>query len=436
MRNRQPRPRLTHATGWFSILLVALLLFYILFVWYLEQISLTRWVEQLTTASQLTWPYLFFVLTFRVLRHLIPVAVGWWFAYQAAVETIQRLYDLSDSEAASRFLSRLRAPMSRMKATLINRASLEKDREESVILSIGGPSKIAIAASDVAVTEINGRRARVLSSGKHLLSPFEYIHTVMDLREQERTESNVPLRTKDNIDVTADFTVVFRILRGETAPTKSKPYPFDEEAIWTAAYLLTVLKDGNISNWQYRPILTTKSKLTATVAKYHLDELMHPAGRSDEPYLALQREVLRSARAELFNSGIELISVHIHQIKPQKEVEDQYIAYWQSQWQAKARLSEADGQATAFEEIEIAKAEAEVAMIQAILEGIQRARRSGATSPTSEIVALRLVEGLERMAEHSRQTEPILPLLTQLQAELRASAILQSEQTPEGDESA
>lgn len=428
MRNRSAQPRLSHAKGWFSALLIVLLLFYLLFVWYLERISLSNWVAQFTpVALQLRGPSLIFALIFRVLRHLIPVLVGWWFAYQASIETIERLYDLNDTEAARRFLGRLRAPTSRMTAVSINQATLEKNREESVILRIGGPGKIALGASEVAVTEINGRRARVLGSGRQILSPYEYVHAVLDLREQERTVESVPLRTKDNIEVTAAFTLVFRVLRGETVPSKSKPYPYDEEAVKLAAYEQTVLANGMLSDWLYRPILSTKSKLTETVAKYQLDELMHPSGHSDEPYLTLQRQVLRAARADLVRNGIDLVSVHIQQLKPQKEVEAQYIAYWQSQWQSKVKLSEADGNATAVEEIEIARAEAEVAMIQAILEGIQRARRSGATSRTSEIVALRLVEGLERIAERSRQSEPILPLMNQLQADLKTSSLLQSQ---------
>ncbi|HUM68554.1 MAG TPA: hypothetical protein PLK31_06870, partial [Chloroflexota bacterium] len=142
----------------------------------------------------------------------------------------------------------------------------------------------------------------------------------------------------------------------------------------------------------------------------------------DEPYRALQREVWRTARTELANSGIDLLSVHIDRMQPPPDVEDQYIAYWRTHWQEKARLSKADGEATAKEEIEIARAEAEVAMIQAILEGIQRARRSGATTRTSEIVALRLIEALERMAEQSRQKPDAQTLLAELD-ELRSEMV-------------
>ena len=103
-------------------------------------------------------------------------------------------------------------------------------------------------------------------------------------------------------------------------------------------------------------------------------------------------------------------------------------------WEEKARLSKADGEATAVEELEIARAEAEVAMIQAILDGIQRARRSGAATRTSEIVALRLIDGLERMAEQSRHKPNMLTLLTELdelRSDLATRAINSTSPLPE-----
>lgn len=436
-RSRQPRPpRLTHAKGWFSAFLILLLLFYIVIIWNLERIDLTQWAADFSAAMLTpTGPYLFFELIFRVLRHLIPVAVGWWFAYQAGVETIERLYGLADKDAAKRFTSRLRSPMSRNSGTHgLNRQTLEKERETSVILGVGGPGKVLVAANEVAVTEINGRKARILPPGKQLLSPYEYIHTVIDLRPQERVERDAALRTKDNIDVEATFSIVYRIKPGDEEPTKNRPYPYDDDAVWAAAYAQTVLGNGIVATWEGKPIGTTRSKLGAAVAKFELDELMHPSGGGDEPYRALQQQVWRTASVDLARSGVELLSVSIHHIKPPKAVEAQYIAYWQSQWESKAKISKAVGEATAVEEIEVAKAEAEVAMIQAILEGIQRARRSGATTRTSEIVALRLVEGLERMAEQKNQTQPLMPMLSQLQTELQANDPLEIPEEAEGNE--
>ena len=60
-------------------------------------------------------------------------------------------------------------------------------------------------------------------------------------------------------------------------------------------------------------------------------------------------------------------------------------------------------------------AEAEAIMLQAIAEGLQRARRAGRDVPSREVVALRLIESLEAMARNSGQ---VLPLPDQLMPQL------------------
>ncbi len=416
MNKRQSRRQVSHAKRWFSWMLIALFIIYVAIAWYLERISVSQWITSLSPDATALTALLLFIIRFT--RHIIPVLVGGWFAYNATVQTVERLYDLPDKASAQTFLKRLRSPniWGRWSVRL-NDQTLAQDRAGSVILQVGGPGKVKVSPRDAAVTEDNGRFARVLGPGIHLLMPYEYVHAVLDLREQERHVTDVSLRTRDNIDLTASFTVVYRIRRGDNEPTKSRPYPFVETAVRTAAYAYTVLGEDMVGDWRSKPAATTRTKLARVIANYSLDEIIHPPGRTEEPYRIIQQEVLRSARNELARSGIELLSVHINQLKPPKAVEAQYIEYWRTQWESKVRLSEADGEATALEEIEVARAEAEVAMMQAILEGIQRARRSGATSRTSEVVALRLVEGLERLAEQSKQSQANLPVLEQLRAE-------------------
>ncbi|HRQ40190.1 MAG TPA: SPFH domain-containing protein [Chloroflexota bacterium] len=424
MTNRSTSPpRASHAQSWFTLGLYGLLFVYFIMVWFLEGIHLRAWLTQvlLLPPTQLIWE--FFTLFVVILRHFLPIAVGWWFAYSAAVGMMQRLYDLPTRDDAALFLSRLRSPdYTGEKGAPVMPHTLEIERPNSVLLRVGGPGKVRVEPFMAAVTEDNGRFARILSAGSFQLHPFEYVHTVLDLRPQERIVADAVVRTRDNIDLTVTFSIVYRIRLGDEQPSKTKPYPYDEAAVKAAAYAQTVLENGTASTWEAKPAGTTRSKLAAAVERYRLDEIMHPPGRTDEPYRTLQREVWRTARTELANSGIDLLSVHIDRMQPPPDVEDQYIAYWRTHWQEKARLSKADGEATAKEEIEIARAEAEVAMIQAILEGIQRARRSGATTRTSEIVALRLIEALERMAEQSRQKPDAQTLLAELD-ELRSEMV-------------
>ncbi|MCP4363071.1 MAG: SPFH domain-containing protein [Chloroflexi bacterium] len=398
---------------WFTWILVGLFLAYLPFVWFLERPNLEMFLPPWTDLRALI------LALIKLGRHLIPIVVGWWFAYQAAVYAVKVLYDLPDQQAAQDFLSALKSPDGRYASVVsVNDATLEDDRFASVVLRVGGPGKVKVDGGNVAVIEINGRFSRVLSQGTHRLRPFEFVHMVLDTRLQERQETDVPLRTRDNIDLTASFSITYRLRRGDVPATKNRPFPFAETAVRTAAYTQTVLDEGKVSNWDSKPVLTTKSKLGAAVAKYKLDEILHPAGQGEEPYRTLQNEVLRAARSDLHKLGIELLSVHIDRLDIPSEVEDLYIRYWRSQWESQNSLRLADGEATAVEELEIARSEAEVAITKAIIESIQQAKRTGAITRTSDIVALRLVEALERMARKTQQAQVLLPLLENTRNEL------------------
>jgi regulator of protease activity HflC (stomatin/prohibitin superfamily) len=165
-----------------------------------------------------------------------------------------------------------------------------------------------------------------------------------------------------------------------------------------------------------------KGTMIGILAGYRLDEFIFPERAGEEPYRTLRNELLRKLRVSLDSLGIDVESVSIHRLDLPEGVTEQYIDYWKSHWESQMLLSLIDGQATEVEEMDIARAEAEITMIQAIQEGIQRARREGATIHMEEVVALRLVEALEMMARQSQQLSPLpkslLPQLGNLRKQL------------------
>jgi hypothetical protein len=96
--------------------------------------------------------------------------------------------------------------------------------------------------------------------------------------------------------------------------------------------------------------------------------------------------------------GIDLVSLQLGRFQIEDTITDQYIEYWQTRWQVQAHLSLADGEARALEEREVARAEAEVTMIQAIVEGVRRAQQDGHTGSVREIVAMRLIESFDKIS--------------------------------------
>lgn len=420
----------TRGNKFFNGFLVLLLFGYWLLSFYIERSNMS---------TQLLWPwnYLFPVdnpptliifftgmFSYQVGRHLIPVIIGVYFAYEAAVHLVWQLYDLSDKQDARKFLGRLRSSGPSLEQPLLVSAdTLENDRQDSVILRVGGPGRIQVKRTEVAVTEINDSLCRILPGGKHWLYPFEYVHTVIDLRPQERTATDVSVRTRDGIPLSVTFHIRYQVKPGQQ-PTRQNPYPYDAEAVRSLAYKITVSDDaGSAGNWEKMPLGLTTKMLTITLKKYLADEILHPDGREDEPYLALSRQVLQTAKTALDKNGVKLLDVNIHSIKLPDDIKQPYMEYWQMQSNLQIEMSQADNKATALEAEEKARAEAEFMMIKAILEGIRRARRSGFTTNIGEMVALRLVEALEQMAYQSQQRRPeiyrpLIPHITQVRQEL------------------
>ncbi|MCA9919867.1 MAG: SPFH domain-containing protein, partial [Anaerolineales bacterium] len=362
-------------------------------------------------------PQLLGFFHWKVLRHIVAVLAGAYFAYDAAVILVKMLYDLPDREGAKRFLTRLLATGGG--SAVVSEVTpdiLAAERNESVLLRVGGPGRVKVPTGHVMVTELNGRFHRILPAGKHRLNRYEFIHAVLNLQPQQRMVDEFTAYSRDGLELRAGLSIVYRLKMGSQIATRDNPYPYDETAVRIAAYTQTVTHDkGTLSTWEDTPINLAKGTLIGILAGFRLDEIMSPERPGEEPYRTIRNELLRQLRLKLDGLGIDLQAVSIHRIDLPLGVTEQYIEYWKSHWESQMLLNLIDGEATAVEEIEVAKAEAEIMMIQAIQEGLQRARREGSTAHMEEVVALRLVEALEKMARQSQQVAPLPDsLLSQL----------------------
>ena len=421
-RQGGPAGTLPDESRWFLLVLLFLILLYWLLAHALERVDWSVWLAaRLPFALPPAAVFLVELFHPRVLRHFIPVLVGWWLAYEAAVSLVRVLYDLPDRLAAQHFLSRLLSGGGG-RPVVLDARTLPAERENSDLLRIGGPGPLVVKNGNVAVTELNGRFSRILGPGRHNLGRLEYVRAVLDLRQQERAAEDVAAMTRDGIGVQAAITVTFRLSSGGETPTRGQPYPYDEEAIRAAAYAETVGGDGNILTWDQIPLGRARGILAGVIAKYRLDEVLFPNSPANEPYLAIRQELTRKLDAGLEALGIELTGVHIGRLELPEPAFQQYVDYWKAHLDSQIRLSLADGTASALEEIEIARAEAEVTMIQAIIEGVRRARYSGSPAAMREIIALRLIEALEKMARQSEEVQPLpeglMPQLTDFRRQL------------------
>ena len=331
---------------------------------------------------------------------------------------------------------------------VVQRETLQSLRQEQALLRVGGPGTIVVPNSDVVVTEYNGRFCRVLGPGAQRLLPFEYVRSVLDLRPHDR-EGDVSGVTMDGVQVTCHLAVTFRLSNDDRyfssedalnqaptqepqRPTRDRPYPFGERAVRAAAYAEAVDGEGRVSSWTFLPLVVATGQLRSALAKNRLDVLFDPEARDPAPHPQLLQWVQDNTQQVLRKSGIELIALRMGPLRPPETVTAQNLSGWRSYWEKEQRKRQAEGRAAAVSTIEDARTEAEVEMLRAIVEGIQRARRDTSVELAQEIVALRLVEALERLA-HSAQEAVAEKAAEESNEVLRQLEMLRRELAPPTD---
>jgi hypothetical protein len=345
------------------------------------------------------------MLALRVLRHFIPVFVGWWLAYSLTIGLVRILYDFATSSEAREFLRRLQSKeLSYEMPVYADRRNFAQARQQSPLLRLGGPGRVRVDGSDAAITEHNGRFHRVLGAGTHHLGRFEQVRAIVDLRPQDREQLNVSLITRDGIELKTDVAVTFCIMRGEEPATRSRPYPFDREAVRRAAYTETVLEDGTLSTWEQVALNTTVSRLQNIVAKYRLDDLIQPENSAANSYPTLHHELKEQVRVAVRQSGVEIMNIRLGRLEAPEPVTEQRIDYWRAYWEKERRITQAEGAAGAVKEIETARAEAEAEMIELLVDGLERVQEEDTSGQSRELVALRVIELLQKIAYRSHQT--------------------------------
>jgi regulator of protease activity HflC (stomatin/prohibitin superfamily) len=413
--------------------LIVLALGYWLFAWQLERIdfSLTppllwRQILELYPLFDVVTPYLLIPAEFlspRVLRHFIPVVVGWWLARQATVRWLESFHGLADAGEAASILRRLVSPSSATgSATPVRPGQFDADREAVAIFRVGGPGKLSIPAGNAIVTEVNGRFSRVLGPGSQRLGAFEYPYSLVDVRPHERQMDDARMVTADGIEVSAKLDVTFQIDRGGREPSRDEPFPFEPDAVRLAAYAQTNGQDGHLVRWEALPLSVAAGELRKVVADYRLDELVLGDELGPTSFGLVQAEVERRTRARARDFGVDVRSVRLGRLRLPEQVTRQHIEYWRALWQTRQRVSRANREAAVLEATAVARAEGEAILIQAIAEGLHRLKRSGSRVKAREIAAIRFIEALERVAQRSEEVTPLpddlIPTLHELRRQL------------------
>ena len=405
-RSRWTFPWLT----WPRLILLGLLIGYWIFVSRLERVEAnvvlaSIFLPDLTTgqAASITFsPWLETVVELfhpRVLRHFIPIFVGWYLAVQAAVSLMQVLYNCSDRKTAADFLRRQRRDrVAYMELPyIVLPHTLESIREESILLRVGGPVQVIIPNGYAAVTERNARFLRVLPPGYHILGRFEYLLGIIDLQPQSRSLEGVSMLTREGIPVKADVGLTFAIDPGDE-PSALRPYPFRSEAVSKAAYGGAVGGNGKVSTWDSAPLGRVVGALSGWVSSHSLDDLMATDTSHDAHNLMLQAIIDKVWDKDgLLKDGIKPLRVHVSRLTPPSEVSQQYTEVWLAAQQKEDLLAHASDAAQLAKDLETLHDEGQLLIVQSIVEAIRRTQQEASGRMSGYILAMSLVEALQKM---------------------------------------
>ncbi len=395
---------------WPRLILLALLLGYWFFVSRLERVEgnivlAGFFLPDLPTgqAAAVTFsPWLEVVVELfhpRVLRHLIPLFVGWYLAVQAAVSLMQVLYDCPDRETAAAFLSRQRRDrVSAMELPFIVLPhTLESIREESILVRVGGPVQVIIPNGYAAVTERNARFLRVLPPGFHVLGRFEYLLGVIDLQPQSRSAEGVSMLTREGIQMKADIGLTFCIDPGDE-PSPLRPYPFRPEAVRRAAYGGAVGGNGKVSTWDGGPLGRAIGALSGWVSNHTVDELLAADASHDAHHLLIQAIIDKVWDKDgLLKDGIKPLRVHISRLTPPEPVSKQYTEVWLAAQRKEDLLLQAGDAAQLTKDLETLHDEGQLLIVQTITESIRRMQQEAGSRVSGYVLAMSLVEALQKM---------------------------------------
>jgi len=353
-----------------------------------------------------------------VLIALPSVALFWIGAYWLA----PKLLPLRDKAPRSDRLKSLRALLTYTLGTnypyytVENRKATQQAKGNPFQHFFAGPGIVMTSCDHTVIVTNNFKITQIPDPGFTFTGRYENINEVVDLRAQLHAFT-VEAITKDGIRIKVLTFVPFRIYAGDW-PRSGAAFPLRKSAAFQAvqARLVEPLreqKDGaTVENrqthtWDETVDIVATQIVRRIVSEYTFDDLCAPYQPQREPRNEIIQRLRQDLKNELGAVGIEPLGGGISNLLPaDNQLLQQRIGNWQAEWERRITAEIGKGEADYIRMVESARAQAQAEMIRTISEGFERAGPS--EQITSEVIALRFVEALEKMIQ-SPEVQQALP---------------------------
>lgn len=360
--------------------------------------------------------------------YALPALLAMAFVMGRAVQFMNALYGLKQPASSHRHVvSMMFGVMS--SALRVTEGQLDREPGNAAAELIGGPAWLTVADLSAAVIERGGGFSRVVGPGFTFLLPHERVRGAIDLHQQHRPVTE-KVMTKDGIPVEVVVDLIFRItdrpMPGESDPEPPPPlglitrlkqrfglhvnpalleasreHSFSREAVRRAVYESAVFSTERAPDWAASFANVRAGDISDELVEMRLDEILAP-DRPDHPLREVPAKGLATARTMGKRLGIDVIDMTMGPVDLLKEhkalVGDQMLLNWKAEWNRRATVLAAQGQARRMQLEEEARAEAQANMIQALTEGFKVATGENPTPDVSrEVITLRFIDTLEAL---------------------------------------
>jgi hypothetical protein len=251
-----------------------------------------------------------------------------------------------------------------------------------------------VESHQAAALTADGAFVRASGPGYVKLNKNETVRELVDLRKHLRTMP-VAAVTRDGIPIETLVVAIFQLKPlAPNNPSSDQQYWYDEDAIFKALYAGSIDAKQTTRHWAERPASTAAAHLVATLANYTLDEIIQPREPNATPIEDIKSEVKRLASDDLEPQGIHLIAIALSQFSLPDNVAQERVNIWQAEWERQIVAEQATSGAEAWRRIQLARARAQMEMIDSITNSIEMLCRRGDVD-IGEIITLRMIETLE-----------------------------------------
>ena len=328
-----------------------------------------------------TWVFLL-ILPFtkwKYFRYMIPAAIGaTTFIFLAGAIYIKDIYDLDSFASSLRYIIASMFGLSYPRLKIEGGKSQIKEGEENLLEVIGGPGWALIQPGNSVVFRNLRGPSHASITRPYFMAPFESITQIASLDDQHGHVERCPTITKDGIQVVVrDIHFRYRILAEEKGGnhifrSPAHPYPFDESALRSMAYNLSVDAEG-LDDWQRAVQRVVVGSITDYINLNNIDFLTAPREQGQAPRFELRAEAFTpDVRRWLKRLGAELIWIDVGHIDiVEEDVDQQRLDYWSSGKVGNANIVRAYGDAIKLKFQELGRAQCQAELIMSITDSLQ-----------------------------------------------------------------